>query len=83
MNKMFVQNMPMILAMVESKRVCSGCVESSRIIYTAGTIVVGKDAMIPPVAPPNVSIRYAKAMAITKATPDDTNIFTKFILDSV
>lgn len=47
MNRMFVQNMPMILAMVESKRVCSGCVESSRMMYTAGMIVVGKDAMIP------------------------------------
>ena len=79
MNRMFVQNMPIIHAKAESNRVCSGCVVSSRIMYTAGIIVVGKEAIMPPVAPPNVSIRYAKAIAITNATPEDTNNFTKFI----
>lgn len=50
-------------------------------MYTAGMIVVGKEAIMPPVAPPNLSIRHANRIAITNATPDDTNNFNQFIFD--
>ena len=50
-----------------------------KMTYDVGTIVVGTELIIPPIAPPHFSIHMATTIAIRKPTLPDTIVFVQNI----